>query len=273
MMGWFLAAMISKPIENLIYFSRELGRGNFRVSVPQSIHGELAILSKSMDKMRSDLRSHHQEKEEMLAQIAHELRNPLGGIELLAGLVKEDLHKTGQNVAYIEKITREIHTLKNLINNYLNFSRPVQAHPQKINLIEIVDNMKEILMDRLLKKNIKIKNKFEEIYIQFDPNHIRHILTNLVTNSIDASAPDSDIEIIQKRDSGQFLVMVKDQGSGINTKNIDKIFNPFYSTRENGAGLGLAICKKLCQENKAEIWAENNSTQGCTFFIKGNLSA
>jgi len=172
-----------------------------------------------------------------------------------------------------EKITREIHTLKALINNYLNFSRPVQSHSQKVHLSEILDNVKEILLDRLLKKNIKIQDNCEGFSIWFDPSHLRQILTNLITNSIEASHTDSVIEITQQRENGKFLLKVKDQGSGIDEDNIDKIFNPFFSTKENGAGLGLAICKKLCQENKAEIGVENNSIRGCTFFIRGKLSA
>ena len=269
LMGWLLAAMISKPIENLVHFSKELGKGNFEATIPKNIHGELEILSKSLDKMRLNLNRHHQEKEEMLAQIAHELRNPLGGIELLAGLVKEDLQKAGKNMVYIEKITSEIHTLKTLINDYLNFSRPVQVQSEKINLSAILDQVKEILLDQFHKKKLEILYRFEEPCIHFDPGHLRHILTNLIANSIEASPPASYIEVIQQKENNQFLLLIKDQGSGIHAENIDKIFDPFFSTKENGTGLGLAICKKLCHENRAEIWAENNSKNGCTIFIRG----
>jgi len=271
-MGWILAIRIYKPIQNLVYFSREIGKGNFTATVPKNIYGELAILSQSLDKMRLDLQDHHQEKENMLAQIAHELRNPLGGIELLAGLVKEDLTKAGQNAEYINKISREIHTLKNLINDYLNFSRPIQANPEKIKLSETLENVKEILLDKLQSKNITIQSHFNEDYIRFDPRHIRHILMNLIANSIEASPPYSLIEIIQRKENEHYVLMVTDQGNGIQADHIDKIFNPFFSTRENGAGLGLAICKKLCQENNSEIWVENNADRGCTFFISGRLS-
>jgi len=127
-------------------------------------------------------------------------------------------------------------------------------------------------MDRLLKKNIKIQYNFAGVRIWFDPNHIRQILTNLITNSIEASTQAGIIEIIQQEENGKFLLKVKDEGSGISDEDIEKIFNPFFTTKKNGAGLGLAICKKLCQENKAEIWMENHSIRGCTFFIRGKLS-
>ncbi len=271
-MGWILAARIYKPIENLVAFSREIGKGNFAATVPKNIYGELAILNQSLDKMRLDLQDHQQEKENMLAQIAHELRNPLGGIELLAGLVKEDLLSAGQNAEYIDKITREIHTLKNLINDYLNFSRPIQANPEKINLAELIESVKEILLDKLRSKNISIESHFNDDYIRFDPAHLRHILINLIANSIEASPKNSLIKIVQRRENEHCLLMVADQGTGIESDHLDKIFNPFFSTREHGAGLGLAICRKLCQENNAHIWVENHTDRGCTFFIRGRLS-
>ncbi|RQV98453.1 MAG: sensor histidine kinase, partial [Calditrichaeota bacterium] len=140
--GWIMARMISRPVDHLISFSRELGKGNFDVPAPQPATNELQVLSSAMDKMRTDLSARNREKEEMLAQIAHELRNPLGGIELLVGLIKEDLSKGNMDLSYTEKIQGELGKLKNLVNEYLHYSKPVQTRPEMVNLKDLLEEIR-----------------------------------------------------------------------------------------------------------------------------------
>ncbi len=133
LIAWFMTRTLTKPIDQLVEFSHKIGQGNYLVQAPQNTHGELKILAQSMDKMKTDIDAHNKEKEKMLAQIAHEIRNPLGGIELLANLTKEDLVKENNSCStsteYLDKIICEINSLKSLITSYLNFSRPLPADP------------------------------------------------------------------------------------------------------------------------------------------------
>lgn len=265
--GWFLAGMISRPIEQLVKFSQELGKGNFRTPLPEKIYGELTTLRNALDKMRSDLENQDRAKEEMLAQIAHELRNPLGGVELLAGLVREDLMKQNLNHTYISQIMEEIQHLKNLLNEYLNYSRPVQVNAKWVEIPKVLNDLETFLAASLRKKNITLTFTGTIEKIWFDPVHLRQILLNLITNSIDASPPDSQITIFSESNGKEVILAVSDQGRGIENEQLAKIFQPFFSTKENGIGLGLAVCKKLCLENQATIYGKNNSEHGCTFYI------
>jgi signal transduction histidine kinase len=266
--GWFLARAISKPIENLVKCSEELGKGNFQYSVPDNIQGELRVLSSAMERMRIALQKHNSEKEEILAQIAHEIRNPLGSIELMAGLLKEDLQKQQLDAVYAGKILEEIHKLKILVTEYLNYSRPIQAVPKWVNVKESVKEMEDLLYYRLQEKQVSLVYSNINLKIWFDENHFRQILMNLITNSIDVSPAGGRVFISTQRKETNILVGISDEGSGINEDHLAKIFNPFFSTKDNGIGLGLAICKKLCNENGANIYAENNRDKGCTFYIE-----
>ncbi|MEJ2635371.1 MAG: HAMP domain-containing sensor histidine kinase [Calditrichia bacterium] len=268
--GWLLANALAKPINKLVDFSGDIGQGNFAAPLPEGMKGELAALAGALDKMRGDLERNHREKEEMLAQIAHEIRNPLGGIELLAGLVKEDLKAENRDTDYVENILREIAGLKLLINAYLNYSRPIEAHPIPVEIEEIIGEMKTMFGKRLQEQHATLSFSGEAQEILFDPNHLRQIFTNLIANSLEHGGSPEAIRIHSYKNGKSGFITVSDNGAGIPENDIEKIFEPFFSTRPDGSGLGLSICKKLCEENGASITVKNNAERGCTFIIQKN---
>lgn len=265
--GWILAYTIARPIDRLVSFSSRLGKGKFDASLPDGVKGELATLAGALDKMRRDLARFHKEKETMLAQIAHEIRNPLGGIELLAGLVKEDLAQSSISTEYINKILDEIAGLKALITSYLNYSRPLPAAPETVFVGEVIQEIEEIVSPDLQKKRISFTAHGNNPEIRFDRQHLRQILLNLVSNSIEAAYPGGNIIVEAQQNQKQAIISVSDDGTGIAEDNLASVFEPFFTTRGNGTGLGLTVCKKLCEENRAEIAVKNNSGKGCTFTI------
>ena len=267
LLGWMIARAITKPIDKLVKFSSEIGKGNFDVSSPQGIKGEIKILSDSMDTMRRDLKKNQKEKEEILAQIAHEIRNPLGGIELLTNLIKEDIDPDNKNNEYLNKILKEISGLKALITAYLNYSRPLQAISQWINLASLINEVEKICEKQLGNKRIEFIKDIHIDKIWFDPGHLKQILINLINNSVESSAIGGMIKIKAIVNEKYYKVMVIDQGLGIQIKKFSTVFEPFYTTKKDGTGLGLAVSKKLCVENSATLIAENNKDKGCIFTI------
>ena len=269
--GWFMANAIVKPLNKLINFSSNIGKGNFEITAPSSMHGEIKLLSDAMDKMKTDLSENQKEKENLLAQIAHEIRNPLGGIELLANLVKEKNTIDSKDTEYLDSILKEVHGLKSLITSYLNYGRPIPVNPEWINPEFVFREIEGIFKTRLKQNNIffSFDNKLKKIY--FDPAHLRNILLNLVANSLDAVPENGKVSVISEMNSNYWMISVKDNGSGITVENMKKIFNPFFTTKKNGTGLGLAVSKKLCKENKAELIAENFNEGGSIFIIKKEI--
>ncbi len=270
--SWFAANKVTKPLQKLIEFSSEIGKGNFSAQAPENLYGEIKLLSDSMDEMKKDLAQNQQEKEKLLAQIAHEIRNPLGGIELLANLSKENLEFADaelkpepdasvikKNKDYLDKILKEVHALKLLITSYLNYSRPNPANPVRVDLPKLLSEIENVFKASLLKKDIKLDFDIHLNKLWFDENHLKQILINLVANSLESfpaklnSKVKGNIIITSREEKGQELISVADNGPGITEENLKSIFNPFFTTKKNGTGLGLAISRKLCQENNADL--------------------
>ena len=266
--GWFIAQSISEPVDKLVEYSKQIGAGNFKVSPPQKINGEFAILKNSMQKMQSDLAAQNKEREQMLAQIAHEIRNPLGGIELLSGLVKENLDTHDPSHAHLKKIIDEVHGLKSQLTLFLEYSKPQQVNKEKVDLEALLNEIKNHFSADLEQKKIDFKTVNQLDSILFDVNHLKQTLVNLVSNSIDAVENHGRIVFSSVRKNGSNLLQISDNGTGIKDTKIKMVFDPFYTTKANGTGLGLAICQKLCSANNAELSVENNLQNGCTFSLK-----
>lgn len=271
--SWLLASSLTKPLYKLVDFSKKIGDNDFNTAAPENIKGEIQILVHALDNMRHNIAANHKEREDMLAQIAHEIRNPLGGIELLAELTKEDLEKNNLNPDYQKRILDEIYKLKSLIASYLNYGKPAPANPDNVEIAPLLDEIEQIFRVKLDEKNIELKKNYDYDTIYFDRDQLRQVLINLISNSIDAIPCNGTINVNAEKNSHQLTISVSDNGSGIEEKNIDKLFEPFFTTRENGTGLGLAICKKFCIENNSSISVTNNDSGGVTFKLtKRDLS-
>ena len=265
--GWLLARSIAKPIDHLVKFSEELGKGRFDTAAPANVRGELSTLTRALDRMRSDIALKQKEKMDMLAQIAHEIRNPLGGIELLAGLIEEAAQADEVSRDYARKILDEIRGLKVLVSDFLNYSKPVEAKPEWVDVSDLVDEIRDIFHNQCKTKNFTISQNGEVGNLWFDPHHLRQILMNLVSNSLEQTGAGGLIEFQVTENQDKSWLLAMDDGPGIAEENLTSVFEPFFTTRTDGTGLGLAICDKLCRANMAEISVRNNSQKGCTFTI------
>lgn len=270
--GWILAQRVASPVEQLVRFSEQLGSGDLGTPLPKTFEGELGTLAGSMDRMRQDLRRRHREREEMLAQIAHEIRNPLGGIELLAGLIREDAARERRDTAYLDGILGEVGRLKSLITAYLEYGRPLQAKREHVPVSAVVEEVVTMLKPELEQRKIDIVHHVNGRSMVFDPHHLRQITVNLIHNSMHAIGRTGRITISFKEMDRATVLEFSDNGPGIEAARLERIFEPFYSTDTTGFGLGLAVCKRLCEENHARITCRNNPDGGCTFSIESPLS-
>ena len=265
--AWLLAGSIARPINKLVEFSRRIGSGNFRDKAPSGIKGDLRTLQTALIKMRDDLNHQHKEKENLLAQIAHEIRNPLGSIELLAGLVFEDIKQDDPSKEYLNKILEEVRGLKSQITDYLEYSRPMSPEPEPIDLVQFCNNIQNTFEKKTRNKNIQLDFEISADTVYFDRQHLRQIFFNLITNSVEVLPKGGKIQINSINEANHIKISITDNGPGIAEKDMSKIFDPFFTTKKDGAGLGLSISRKLCRENRAELVVKNNRQRGCTFSI------
>jgi signal transduction histidine kinase len=265
-LGWFIARSITNPLNRLINYSAEIGKGNFNINSPDGMKGEIKNLSDALIKMKNDLMNNQKERENILAQIAHEIRNPLGGIELLTNLVMEDIAEGTQSENYLNKILNELTGLKSLITSFLNFSRPMPAAGEWVSIENLISDVAKIFETRLHQKNIQLSSNILCEKIWFDNLQLKQILINIISNSVESIIADGEIKINAASNNGNWVLSITDTGKGIAVDEYEEIFKPFFTTKKDGTGLGLPISKKLCYSNEADLIVKSSS-RGTTFSI------
>ena len=265
-LGIIVSNSITKPIRKLVSFSDQIGKGNLKVKVPKNMKGELQVLTNALDKMRINISDNQKEKEKILAQIAHEIRNPLGGIELLTNLISEEDSDNPKKDEYTDRILNEISELKKLISSYLDYSKPTTPQPELVNIDELLSECKSIFDNDLNKNNIifKVETQLDEII--FDRSHLKNVFVNLIKNSIESIKENGEIIVKVFKSNNQSCISISDDGIGIKIGELENIFNPFYTTKTDGTGLGLSSCKKYCEDNSSQLTVEQLE-KGCKFTI------
>jgi signal transduction histidine kinase len=215
---------------------------------------------------------------ELATGIAHEIRNPLSGIGVALELMKNETSNEERNQT-ISDILKELGRLERIIKELLQL-----GHPKSLNLIECDPN--EIVETALSLTNLKAKEKGILIEkkldcmdrFQVDPEQIQQVLLNLLFNAIEAmdgSFSSAKLTVETEGSNGQVKIKVSDTGCGFSEKNREKVFQPFYSTKEHGTGLGLSISRRIVETHKGKILLSTEEGKGSTFtiVIPKNLAA
>ncbi|MFP6637532.1 MAG: ATP-binding protein [Nitrospinaceae bacterium] len=211
---------------------------------------------------------------EVAQGIAHEIKNPLTPIQLNTQRLKKKYHENREDFdrvfdESIHIITQEVEGMKELLNEFLRFSRMPTPNPRPTSLHKIID---EILISYSEhEKNLEIKRKFDPNLgkIQIDPEQIRRVFINLFENTTDAIANGGKIQISTRIIQKEKLVRIEfsDDGVGINPADRDKLFLPHFSTKKRGTGLGLAIINRIIVDHNGTIQVKDNYPKGTTFII------
>lgn len=210
---------------------------------------------------------------ELSASIAHEIRNPLGAINTSVGILKNGLNLNGQDQELMDIICEESMRLKRITDDFLQYARP---NKPKFKVTDINGLLQEILilLQHKIGKHIQRSTKLarELPLVLVDPNQLRQVVINIIINAIDAMPEEGCLTISTMH--GQNIygkhhieVVFKDTGCGISEPELKKIFQPFYSTKAKGAGMGLSICERIIQNHGGEIQVASKLGQGTQFTI------
>jgi PAS domain S-box-containing protein len=210
------------------------------------------------------------------ASLVHEIRNPLAAINLNLQLMNRSVGDNKELQSYISSALQGVERISKLIDVTLGFSRQSTPQIEEINLNSIVINTVDLMNHLMKKKEISITFDLKKDIppISADPKHIQQILINLISNSIDAI--EGNGKIILKtflEESAEFkekfvCISVEDNGVGIPEEDLDKIFNPFFTKKPNGTGLGMAITQKLLYKYNGTIIVSSKPRQGTKIIIK-----
>ena len=211
---------------------------------------------------------------EVAQGIAHEIKNPLTPIQLNTQRLKKKYHENKEDFARvfdesINIITQEVEGMKELLNEFLRFSRMPTPNPRPTALHKIIDDI--LISYSEHDKNLKIKKSFDPNLgaVHIDPEQIRRVFINLFENATDAIDDGGAISISTRVLQKEKLVRIEfsDDGSGISPAHRDKLFLPHFTTKKRGTGLGLAIVNRIIIDHNGSIQAKDNHPKGTVFVI------
>lgn len=213
---------------------------------------------------------------EMAAGIAHEIRNPLGGIQLYASSLAAEVADRPAAALLVQKISKGVKGLNAMVTDMLTFTQNIQLAKQRTDLADLMTAVVDLAMPTLLEHNIDVRlsDSIEEVSVQADPKMLRQVLLNLVLNAAEAIAEQKKknappvIAINAVQDKNGVTITIDDNGPGISEGNLEKIFNPFFTTKHTGTGLGLAIVHRIIEAHGGTIVAQNRPQGGARFEIK-----
>jgi PAS domain S-box-containing protein len=205
----------------------------------------------------------------LLRTLAHEVRNPLTNINLSVEQLKPEINGEDANI-YLDIIARNCGRIDSLISELLDLSRPAEISLQRAGLQDIVHSTLAAASDRISLKNIKLELVFPDqtAFVMADREKLKIAILNILINAVEAVPAQSGIITISIRKEGlQYRIFISDNGGGIPEENISRIFEPYFTSKTNGFGLGLAATWNILQSHRAGIDVSSQLGEGTSFTL------
>lgn len=207
----------------------------------------------------------------LAASMAHEIKNPLTIIKTFSEFLPER-HNDKDFVANFTRLVKpQVDKIDFAVQQLLDFSKPSKSNLAYINIYQVVYETLEFLNNDFLKNKIAMQLQFAntDTIILGDSNQLKQVFLNLFLNSIDAMPRGGDLIISERIEEGKSIeICIQDSGEGISKDNLKHIFQPFFTTKANGTGLGLAVVRDILEQHNATIKSESEKDKGTRFIIK-----
>lgn len=251
--------------------------------VTEQLKASHELLGREVSRLRLELEGKNRELRrrerlvalgELAAGVAHEIRNPLGGIRLFASLLARDLKDLPDSLRVVNKIVQGVGSLESIVNGILDFARPPEPEPRRVQLDVVVREAIELAAERIERSDAKITvgDELAGVMLVTDGRLLQRALLNLLLNAIDAAGhgdhPGEVAFALGEVDEQYALLIVSDNGPGIPVELLDRIFNPFFTTKDSGTGLGLAIVHQIVESLGGSIRASNRAEGGAVFAMR-----
>lgn len=243
----FVISLFFTPVKNKI---QHLADRMFLGKDPMQIAQENELLRQEL------LRSERLKAVATFASgMAHEIKNPLTAIKTFTEYLPQKVHDSEFIQKFSMIVNNEVQKIDNLVHQLLDFSKPSSLQLQKTNIHNLIDETLELLSSQLIKNNIKVKKEYCDfsLKISVDPQQIKQLFLNLFLNAIEAMPNGGTLFIRTNQQANYLTISIKDTGCGIPEKDIPHIFEPFYSLKEKGNGLGLSIVYNIIRQHKGDV--------------------
>jgi signal transduction histidine kinase len=212
---------------------------------------------------------------ELSAGLAHEIRNPLGSIEGAVQILGRQQLPEETRHEFTELASREVVRLKGLVTNFLEFARPQPPRVLASEVGSLLDSVAMLASETasMSKVSVQVESAKALPSVSVDPEQIKQVLLNLVINAVQATPGGGKITLRANQDGDWVRVEVEDEGVGIPPEDMERVFDPFFTTRSNGTGLGLSISYQIVRQHGGHISTRKNPQRGMTFAVTLPISA
>ena len=279
-----ITARVTKPIEELAAAAREVGHGNWDVQVEVKSRDEIGDLADAFNRMTTQLadqRSKLVQSErvaawrELARRLAHELKNPLFPMQITVENMVRAREVAPQDFDEIFResagtLTAELVNLKTIIQRFSDFSKMPQPQLQAVSVNELCKRVEALHRPALEQraKPVALELQMGEVPdIAVDPELLNRALSNLVLNALDAMPDGGRVVMRTSADDRAVRIEVSDTGTGLTPEECERLFTPYYTTKQHGTGLGLAIVQSVVSDHKGSISVKSTPGAGTTFTI------
>jgi signal transduction histidine kinase len=290
----WIAAQVSRPIEQLARAAEEVASGNWETRVDVRGRDEVGVLGRSFNHMTSELVSQRERLvqtervaawRELARRLAHELKNPLFPLQLtVENLVRSrELAPDEFDEVFREStqtLGMEIANLKTIIGRFSDFSKMPRPQLERIDARDAIERVRALYEtagtlaghaaspgQHPTKIQFEIQLAAEPMPLDADPELLHRALSNLVLNAMDAMPDGGTLTIVAKTRGDKVEIRVADSGAGMTPEECERLFTPYYTTKEHGTGLGLAIVQSVIADHSGTIAVESGAGSGATFVI------
>ncbi len=282
----FLARRYTTPIKNLVEDFKRVSAGDLSVTIPVESNDEIGEMAEGFNNMVEKLRErealekrlyeaeHLSRVGQLASGIAHEIRNPLNYISLAIDHLKTEMlpccgDKCAEMVELTEKIKEEVRRANYMVVNFMNYGRPLKLRRTEVIYRDLLAKVLPLLQDRLIEQHVVVAQQIPADLppLWIDGELFRNCILNFVTNASQAMPDGGTITIGAQLQGNRMQLTFCDQGNGISPDDISKIFQPYFTTKEVGIGLGLAITERIIKEHDGVIVVESTVGTGTTITV------
>jgi signal transduction histidine kinase len=282
----FLARRYTTPIKNLVEDFKRVSAGDLSVTIPVESNDEIGEMAEGFNNMVDKLRErealekrlyeaeHLSRVGQLASGIAHEIRNPLNYISLAIDHLKTEMlpccgDKCGELEELTDKIKEEVRRANYMVVNFMNYGRPLKLRRTEVNYRELLAKVLPVLESRLTEQHVLVDQQIPDDFppLWIDGELFRNCILNFVTNASQAMPEGGAITLGAQLAGNMAHLTFADQGSGISPEDISKIFQPYFTTKDVGIGLGLAITERIIKEHGGGITVESTVGVGTTITV------
>ena len=285
-----LAKRITGPLQKLVEGTVRISKGDFTQTISVGSRDEIGDLARSFNEMTKDLLETRRRMEDanlkliqaeklasigrISASIAHEIRNPLTSVKLNIQKLMQNEHLDEEEKEHLSISQEGIGQIEKFIKELLNFTRVSDLNPERFSVVQIVEESLKMMRNSFQEKKIVLEKNFAADLpsVVVDGDKIRQVFLNILRNAVEAVEEGGKIGLalsrVKENGVARIKVRISDDGCGIPEKDWEKIFEPFYTTKPSGFGLGLSNARKIVEQHRGSLRVTKTKGKGTTFEVR-----